>query len=74
MEDLGKALILVGIVLAIIGGAIFLISKIPGAGQLPGDIAIQRDGFSCFLPLVSSIILSIVLTIVLNLLLRVLNR
>jgi hypothetical protein len=74
MEDIGRMLLVVGVLLAIVGGAIMLISKVPGIGRLPGDIVIQRDGFSCFFPIVTSIILSIVLTIVLNLLLGVLRR
>ncbi len=74
MEDIGRMLLVVGVLLALAGGAILLLSKVPGIGRLPGDIVIQRDGFSCFFPIVTSIILSIVLTIVLNLLLRFLNR
>ncbi len=73
---MGRMLILFGIVLALIGGAIVLLGKVPGLGlgRLPGDIVIQQPGFSCFIPIATSIILSIVLTIVLNLVLRVLNR
>ena len=74
MEDIGRMLLVVGVLLALAGGAMMLISKVPGLGRLPGDIVIQRDGFSCFFPIVTSIILSIVLTIVLNLVLRILNR
>ncbi len=76
MEDIGRILIVFGIVLALIGGVIILLGKVPGLGlgHLPGDIVIQQPGFSCFFPLATSIILSIVLTIVLNLILRVLNR
>ena len=74
MEDIGRMLLVVGVLLALAGGAIMLISRVPGIGRLPGDIVIQRDGFSCFFPIVTSIILSIVLNIVLNLLLGVLRR
>ena len=74
MEDIGRILLIIGVLLALIGGAIMLISKVPGIGRLPGDIVIQRDGFSCFFPIVTSIILSIVLTIVLNFVLYVIRR
>jgi hypothetical protein len=37
---------------------------------MPGDIRIQREGFSCFVPIVSSIVLSILLTLLLNLFFR----
>ncbi len=62
MEEIGKWLILFGVLLAIIGGVVLLIGKVPFVGRLPGDIAIQRDNFSCFFPLATSILLSIVLT------------
>ena len=44
------------------------------AGNLPGDIHIQREGITCLVPLASSIILSILLTIVLNVIVRLINR
>lgn len=76
MEDIGRMLILFGIVLALIGGVIVLLGRVPGLGlgRLPGDIVIQQPGFSCFFPLATSIILSIVLTIVLNVVLGLLRR
>ncbi len=74
MEDIGRLLVLFGVLLAIVGGAVILLGRIPGIGRLPGDIVIQRDGFSCFFPIATSIILSIVLTILLNLALRFFNR
>ncbi len=67
MEETGKWLILFGVLLAIIGGVVLLIGKVPFVGRLPGDIVIQRDNFSCFFPLATSILLSIVLTILVQL-------
>ncbi len=67
MEEIGKWLILFGVLLAIIGGVVLLIGKVPFVGRLPGDIVIQRDNFSCFFPLATSILLSIVLTILVQL-------
>ena len=74
MDEIGKWLILLGVVFVAVGGVVFLLGQIPGIGRLPGDIFIQRDNFSCFFPLATSILLSIVLTIVLNLALRILHR
>jgi Protein of unknown function (DUF2905) len=74
VEELGKWLILVGVLLALIGGAIMLIGKVPGIGHLPGDIVIERGNFSCFFPLATSILLSIVLTVLLNIILRIINK
>ncbi len=74
MEDIGKILVLFGVLLAITGGALVLFGKVPGLGRLPGDIVIQRDNFTCFFPLATSILLSIVLTILLNIILRMQNK
>ena len=77
MSDLGtigKVLLVVGGILALVGGLLWLLSKVPFLSRLPGDIRIERPGFTCLIPLVSSIILSIVLTIVLNIVLRLVNR
>lgn len=74
MEELGKWLVLVGVLLAIIGVAVMLIDKVPGIGHLPGDIVIERGNFSCFFPLATTILLSIVLTVLLNIILRIINK
>ncbi|WP_240663001.1 DUF2905 domain-containing protein [Acidilutibacter cellobiosedens] len=63
---MGKALIIMGLVLLIIGGILMLGGKI-GLGKLPGDIFIKRGNFTFFFPIVSSIIISLILTILFNL-------
>ena len=59
------------------GGGIFMLGlilvlagRIPGLGQLPGDITIQRGNFTLFAPITTMIIVSVLLTLVLNLLAR----
>jgi hypothetical protein len=74
LETIGKSLVLVGSVVIVLGGLMWLLSKTPFLGRLPGDIRIDRPGFTCLVPLASSIILSLVLTIVLNIVVRLLNR
>lgn len=69
MQTLGKWMVLMAVGLAVIGGLFWLGGRV-GLGSLPGDIRIQREGFGCFLPIASSIVISIVLTLLLNLLLR----
>ena len=59
MKDIGKLLIIAGLVIAAIGVAITA-----GLGRLPGDIVYRRGNFTLFFPLMTSIILSIVLTLV----------
>ena len=74
MDEIGKWLILLGVVFVAVGVVIFLLGRIPGIGRLPGDIVIQRDNFSCVFPIATSILLSIVLTIVINLVLHIINK
>lgn len=71
---MGKLLILAGLFLVIAGLIFTFWQKIPFPGRLPGDIVIQKEGFSFFLPLVSSIVISLVLTIVLNIVLRLFSK
>jgi hypothetical protein len=73
-ETIGKVVAGIGAALVVVGGIVWLLGKVPFVGRLPGDIRIERPGFSCFVPVASSILLSIVLTILLNVIGRLLNR
>lgn len=76
-QSLGRVILIIGIILAILGGLLMLIGRLPflsNLGSLPGDIRIEGQGFSCFIPIVSMILISIVLTIVLNIIVRLINR
>ena len=64
---MAKVLILAGVVLVAVG-LIVLAAQRFGLGRLPGDIVIERDGFTLYLPLATSLIVSLVLTLVLWLL------
>jgi hypothetical protein len=66
-------LLIAGGLLALVGLAMLLFSRIPFLGQLPGDISFQRDGFSFFFPLVTFIVLSVILTILVNVAMRLLR-
>ena len=71
MQDVGKLLILSGLLILIIGVAFYFTGK--GGisfGRLPGDIVIRRKNVMIMFPIVSMLILSVILTIVLNLLSR----
>ena len=74
LEMMGKWLMVIGAALLVLGGLVWLISKVSFLGQLPGDIRIERPGFTCMVPLASSILISILLTILLNVIVRLLNR
>lgn len=74
-STLGKGILVLGVVLVVVGGLVWLLGKtgLP-LGRLPGDIRIEGEQVSCYVPIVSMILLSIVLTVVLNIIVRLLNR
>lgn len=74
MDDLARLLIALGIGIAIVGGALWLVGRVPGIGRLPGDLTFTLGNFTCFVPIVTSLILSIVLTVVLNLILYLFRK
>ncbi len=63
MPALGKMLIVVGIICIVMGLAFLFGDKIPFLGKLPGDISIQKERFSFYFPITTSIIISIILSI-----------
>jgi uncharacterized protein HemY len=57
-------------VLVVIGVVLILAGKLPWLGRLPGDISIERDNFSFYFPLATSILISIIISLVLYFLRR----
>jgi hypothetical protein len=80
-STLGKGILILGVLLVVVGGLIWLLGRtdLP-LGRLPGDIHIETDAdghhpaVSCYVPIVSMILLSLLLTVVLNIVIRLLNR
>lgn len=70
MAELGRVLIILGIVLILVGGVVLFTGKIPGLGRLPGDILIQRRNVTFYFPIATSILISIVLSLIFWLLSR----
>lgn len=67
MPMLGRSLIILGVGLVVAGVILTLSPKMPWLGRLPGDIRIQRGGFSLYVPLTTCILLSLILTLLLSL-------
>lgn len=65
MDNLGKFLVTAGLGVAALGALIWLMPSSLKLGKLPGDIHIQRDGFSFFMPITTMLLISGVLTLVL---------
>ena len=65
MSSLGKSLIVVGLVIALIGVLLSFAGRIPWLGRLPGDIYVKRENFTFYFPLATSIIISLILSFIL---------
>jgi hypothetical protein len=71
LSTIGRWLLIFGLIVAAAGGLLWIADRIGlPLGRLPGDIRIEREGFSCFIPLVSSILISVLLTLAINLIFR----
>jgi membrane protein implicated in regulation of membrane protease activity len=58
---MGQALVVIGLIIAAVGAAIWL--GVP-LGRLPGDVVVQRPGFSFYLPITTCLVLSAVLSLI----------
>ena len=73
MAALGKPLVIIGLLVALLGllvwggGSIPLVNRL---GRLPGDINIRRDNFTFYLPITTCILVSIVISLLVGLLRR----
>jgi hypothetical protein len=70
LDDLGRTLLIVGVLIAVIGGVLLLAGQVPWLGRLPGDISFARGNFRFYAPIATMLLLSLILTIVLNLIAR----
>lgn len=66
LEPVGRTLLLIGLVVAVVGLVLLLAPRIPFIGRLPGDIRFERDGVVVFIPLGTMLVVSLILTLVLN--------
>ncbi|MCL6481817.1 MAG: DUF2905 domain-containing protein [Firmicutes bacterium] len=66
LREMGKLLILLGVVLLVLGALLTVGSRLPfRLGRLPGDIVWEGRNTTVYFPLVTSLLLSVVLTLVL---------
>jgi hypothetical protein len=71
LTTLGRWIVFAGFALLVLGSIIWAAGRLDlPLGRLPGDIRIQREGFTCFAPIATSLLLSVLLTLLLNLILR----
>jgi hypothetical protein len=66
VADVGRVLLVFGVVLAVLGGALMLFGRF----HLPGDLTFRSGSTVVYIPLATCIVLSVVATVVLNLVFR----
>lgn len=64
MPELGRTILILGIVLVVAGGAILLLGRtgLP-IGRLPGDITYRGKNTTIYFPIVTCVVISVVLTL-----------
>ena len=65
MTELGKLLVIVGLLVATVGALMWSGIGRTWLGRLPGDIHYSRGQFSFYFPVVTCLLISVVLTLLL---------
>ena len=68
-QQLGKWLLVAGLVVAALGGVIYLLGRL-GVARLPGDLTFGGKNWRVYLPIGTCIVLSIVLSLIMWLISR----
>ena len=67
--EIGRIVLIIGVVLVVIGGLAVMGVRLP-FGNLPGDIHIQGENGSIYIPLGTMLVISLILTLIFNFFLR----
>jgi len=65
VNDLGKWMVVAGLLIAAVGALLWLGAGKSWLGRLPGDIHYTRGNFSFYFPLATCLLLSLLLTLLL---------
>ena len=63
MREIGKLLFVAGIVMTLAGLIVWKSGGLGFFGRLPGDLSVQRPGYSFYFPITTCILISIILTL-----------
>jgi len=70
-NQLGKYVIVFGIIIVVVGVILYFFSdKLHWIGRLPGDIRVERENFRFYFPITTMIIFSILLTVIIQIIKR----
>jgi hypothetical protein len=64
MPDLGKFLVIIGLIIAVIGAVLWSGFGRGWLGRMPGDIHYKGDNFSFHFPIVTCILISLILSLI----------
>ena len=71
-SDIGKYIIVAGIVIVILGVIIYLFhDKLSWIGRLPGDIRIEKENFRIYFPVTTMIIFSMAVAVIIQIIKRI---
>ena len=62
MTEIGKVLLVIGLVLAAVGGLMLLGGRVPFLGRLPGELSWRKGNVTLYVPLMTSLLVSLLLT------------
>ena len=63
LQGFGRGLIVIGVLLVGFGLLLVAAPKVPWLGRWPGDLLIQRPGFTLYVPLASCLLASLLLSL-----------
>jgi hypothetical protein len=66
VRDVGKLVVVVGVITTLVGLVVWGGFLPKWLGRLPGDIRIEREGSAFYFPIVTCIVLSIALSLLLS--------
>jgi DUF2905 family protein len=66
MREVGKLVVVVGVITTLVGLVVWGGFLPKWLGRLPGDIRIEREGSAFYFPVVTCIVLSIALSVLLS--------
>jgi Protein of unknown function (DUF2905) len=66
VRDLGKIVIVIGVVMTLIGVVLWSGFAPKWLGRLPGDIRIEREHSAFYFPIVTCVIISVLLSLLLS--------
>ena len=67
LTPLGKWLVAMGLILVVMGLAMWGLGNLGWFGRLPGDIYVRRGGMTFYFPLATCILLSIIVSLLMML-------